>query len=690
MTVQLHFLIPICLGLILLMLGLFKHSAFWRWVGLAVIGQAAMLSIIDAGKAMHYQHFLTFDVLIRSKQLSLGILLLQAILVTIGLIGYPPQTFRRFFGRFPAWKIILFGLFIIVTSSAVSQDLNKYFSEILLATFILTVNLGNIALIILTVPTNILIKIRKLFYQEAAGSMTSNHHSGFDKFVLIAMLWVTCLSAFFSLVSYQRHPHIPDEVVYLLQAKFLANGVISMPAPPDQAAFEVYLMQFEGAHWYPTPPFGWPVLLSIGTLVGLPWLVNPILAGLNILLSYLVIRELYSKKTARLTILFLCLSPWFIFMGMNFMTHMFTLFCALFAVYGIIRSRLSGKVIWAIAAGISLGIMSLIRPMEGLMMAVLVGLWAIGVGGKRLSWVSIGALILATGITASLVLPYNQEITGNPLKFPINIYTDQRFGVNSNAYGFGPDRGMGWPIDPNPGHSPIDGLINAELNTFNLNVELFGWSTGSLWLIAIFLLFSRIQKSDALMIAVITAVFLSFFFYYFSGGPDFGARYWFLMVVPLVVLTIRGIQTLAYKLDPGVQSFAYERILTGVLILNILALINFFPWRSVDKYYQYLNMQPGIQSFIRENQFDQDLIFVRGENFPDYASAALYNPIDFSSDAPIFAFDVNPETTRRVINAFSDREVWWINGPTITGTGYEIMAGPIPAKELLENSTPMP
>ncbi len=646
-----------------------------------------MLNIIDAGKAMHYQHFLTFDVLIQSRQLALGILLLQAILVTIGLVGYLQKTFRSFFSKFPGWKIIVFVIFLAITGSAVSKDLGKYYSEMLLATFIQVINIGNIILIGLTVPINILLKIRKLVNQETEGSIESTSHEGFDRFVLIAMLWVTLLSAFFSLVSYQRHPHIPDEVVYLIQAKFLANGVISMPTPPDQSAFEVYLMQFEGTQWYPTPPFGWPALLSIGTLIGLPWIVNPILAGLTVLLTYFIVWELYSKQTTRLTILLLCLSPWFIFMGMNFMTHMFTLFCALFAVFGILRSRMSGKVSWAIASGISLGIMSLIRPMEGLIMAVLVGLWAIGVGGKRLSWVSIGSLILATGITASLVFPYNQAITGDPLKFPINTYTDLQFGVNSNAYGFGPDRGMGWPIDPNPGHSPLDGLINAELNTFNINVELFGWSTGSLWLIAIFFLFSDIKKSDILMMAVVVTVFFSFFFYYFSGGPDFGARYWFLMIIPLVVLTIRGIQVLANKLDPDAQSFLFERILTGVFILCILSMITFFPWRSVDKYYHYLNMQPGIRNLIEDNQFGSDLIFIRGDIFPDYASAALYNPIDFSSNAPIFAFDVDPETTMRVIDAFSDRQVWWINGPTITGEGYEILAGPISAREVLENNS---
>ena len=36
----------------------------------------------------------------------------------------------------------------------------------------------------------------------------------------------------------------------------------------------------------------------------------------------------------------------------------------------------------------------------------------------------------------------------------------------------------------------------------------------------------------------------TFFFYWYSGGPDFGARYWYLILVPLVVLSVRGLQAL--------------------------------------------------------------------------------------------------------------------------------------------------
>lgn len=669
-----------------------KDFVFFFWLSTAILGQAASLQLINAGKAMHYQHYLPLEDLTRTEPLYLSLFIFQALMVIIGLIAYFKQVYRQVIQKFRAWQI--FGLFVTMVgvSAAVSQNLGAFFQELIFAFIVQAVALGNFVLIVLTIPPSWLSWVKNKFNLIPVQSGKQDDVRRLDRFVLIAAIWVTVASAFLSMVTYQRHPHIPDEVAYLIQARFLADGVLKLPTPPVQEAFDFYLMQFNGAQWYPVTPIGWPALLAVGVLVGAPWLVNPVLAGLCILLTYHVIQELYSRSTARLVVLLLCFSPWYIFMGMNFMTHMFTLFCALFAVYGVIRSRHTNKIVWALAAGVSLGVMSLIRPLEGLMMAVLVGLWSIGIGGQRLRFASLAALILTTGLTASLVLPFNHAFTGNPLEFPLNTYLDQRFGVNSNAFGFGPDRGMGWPIDPNLGHSPVDGIINAQLNTFSMNIELFGWGTGSLWLAIIFILSMKFQKSDYLMLAVILAVFGVFFFYYFSGGPDFGARYWFLTIIPMTVLTARGIQVLAEKIaaPPPGMSYPFERILSGVLILCVMTLITYIPWRSVDKYYHYLEMQPGIRELQAEFQFGRSLILIRGENFPDYASAAVYNPLDFSSNAPIYAFDDDPVITKQVLEAYPDRQVWFVNGLTITGRGYEILAGPFKAQELLGGSVPIP
>ena len=405
-------------------------------------------------------------------------------------------------------------------------------------------------------------------------------------------------------------------------------------------------------------------------------------ASLQILI-YLLIQAIFSRHIARASLLLLCLSPWYVFLGMSFMTHMSSLTFALCAALATEKARKSGKTIWGWLGGSAIGVVSLIRPLEGLIVAFLLGLWSIGLGGKRLKLFAITGLVIGSMITGSVVLFYNRHLTGNPTVFPLNAYLNEKFGPKSNAFGFGPDRGMGWAIDPFPGHSPIDALVNADLNTFSINIELYGWSVGSLLLVALFLFSGVLRRTDYIMVAVIIAVFIPYFFYYFSGGPDFGARYWFFMFIPLVVLTVRGMETLETKLknaatNPG---FARVRVNIGVLSLCFFSLVNFFSWRVVDKYHHYRGMRPDIRRLSVEHSFGKSLVLVRGDS-ADYASAWFYNPLDLRADAPIYAWDKNSSIRVQLLNAYPNRPVWIVAGPSVTGGPFKVIAGPLCASQV--------
>jgi hypothetical protein len=194
-----------------------------------------------------------------------------------------------------------------------------------------------------------------------------------------------------------------------------------------------------------------------------------------------------------------------------------------------------------------------------------------------------------------------------------------------------------------------------------------------------------LRRGDWQMLAVIAAVFAVHFFYWYSGGPDFGARYWYLMLIPCVALSARGMQILEGRLehDPGGSPLDGVRIRALVLSLCALTLVNYFPWRAIDKYHHYLRMRPDIRRLAEEHHFGKSLVLIQGRRFPDYASAAIYNPIDLHADAPVYAWDKMPEIRTQVLNAYADRPVWIIAGPSITKGGFKVLEGPLPARELL-------
>ena len=685
--------LPLALSLACFLLGWTVAGAlrpFGFWLAVVVIGQAVSLQLIDAGPALHYQHLRLPGRLAADGDAWLLLFVAgQALLVLAGLRSHGAEIVAWLTRAFRPWQLLLLALVFLLPVAAVSEQGATYAGEFVFAACLQLINLACVVFAVWALPQASLLAwgqcVDRLLGDDAWRPVR------LDRFAWLAAFWVMLLAAVLALVSYQAHPHVTDEVAYLMQARFLASGAITLPAPPVPEAFGFYLMEFKGDQWYATTPPGWPALLAIGVRLGVPWLVNPLLNGINILLAYLLLQGLYDRRLARIAVLFLCVSPWFIFMGMNFMTHSFTLACALAAALFVARARQTGRTFWAVLAGVMVGIGSIIRPLDGLIVAVLLGLWIVGLGGTRLSFKAIAGFVLAIVLVGALVLPYNQALTGSPTAFPLNAYFNAHFGAGSNGYGFGPNRGFGWPLDPNLGHSPLDGLINANLNGNSLNTELFGWSTGSLLLAALAVVAGTRRRSDTLMMAVVAAVFGAFFFYYYSGGPDFGARYWYLMIIPLVTLSARGTQALQQRLAISQPSeLAGAQVLAGVAILMLTAAAVYIPWRAVDKYHHFWGMRPDVRTLQAVQGFGRSLVLVRGDLHPDYTSAAVYNPLDFNAAAPIYAWDRDPNVRNAVLAAFVDRPVWVVDGPTLTHEGYRVVAGPLSAADILAGRASIP
>lgn len=659
------------------------------WALLSFAAFAAALSLVVAGESVGYQHYLSLAAM-KSKPLSVGVLLLQALVVLFALRGRVRFIVARVTALLPSWRLPVFALAMLVSSAIVGRDLPKYTEELLVATALHAMSLATTVLAVRAIPPDALQRLRARFASLLGGDVAFGDDLAprMDRFALALTFIVTAICVLLAVVVYERHPHLPDEVAYLFQARTFATGRLTLPNPPVPESFALYLIA-TGAHgWYSPVPPGMALALAPGVWLGAAWLVNPALTGLNVLLTYLVLQPLYGRRMARLGTLLFALSPWNLFLGMGFMPHAFTLCCALLATLSVITTRRNGQARWMWLGGIALGLVATVRQLDALVMAAALGLWAIGLGGRRVKLSGTIGLVLGSMLSAAPLLWYNRFFTGKPGIFPIMSYNDALYGKGANDYGFGIDRGMGWALDPNPGHGPIDGIINSALNTVATHVELFGWSVGSLLLVYFVVLRGDLQRADWLMLGVLALTWLAYFFNYFSGGPDFGARYWFLMIVPLAALSASGAIALGasnggpaatVKADP----FTETRVLSGVALLVAGALLVFMPWRSADKYWHYRGMRPDLATLAAEAGIGNGLVLVSGREVPDYASAAAFNPLDLSERTPIYVRHSGTPADSAVIAAFPTRQVWFVDGPTVAMTGYVLKAGPLSSADAL-------
>jgi hypothetical protein len=683
-------------GLATLLLLTLTRRARWSrpgaWLALLVAGQASTLQWIDAPPAVAYQHLFRGIDGSPERAIALVLLVVQAVIVAVAGRQAIAGAWRWLGRNAGAWRVAALGVVVFLTSATLSREPASYLRELLVVTAMQLVALGNVIALASSLPAGAGARVLTALSREP--------RRGVDRFAMVLAGGVVVLCALLAITAYQRHPHIPDEVSYLLQARYFAHGMLAMPLPSVPAAFNVDLMTYDATRWYSPFPPGWPIILASGVRIGVPWLVNPILAGVVLVLTSLLLRRISDVRTARLAIVLLGTSPWFLFLGMSLMSHMASLVFALLAALGVQAARQRGALLPALTGGLAIGMVALIRPLEGATVALLMGFWSLAARGRRFRFAPSVALVLGTVGALSLVRPYNAALTGSASVYPVMAYFDRYYGPGVNALGFGANRGVGWAgLDPFPGHGAIDVVVNTNQNLFQVNVELLGWATGSMLLLAIVALFGWLRREDWWYLAAAGAVIVAQGLYWFSGGPDFGARYWFLIIVPCAALVARALVELGDRVGTstadrgenhdGSSTSAFEpRVLLASGALIIAMFLAFLPWRAAGKYYHYRGMRPDIRRLARDHDFGRSLVLVSGRRHPDYASAVVYNPVDSGGAQPVYAWDASPEIRSKVIDAYRDRPVWFVAGPSITGRGYEVTAGPLDARAALRHGPP--
>src|SRR4030066_227381 len=113
--------------------------------------------------------------------------------------------------------------------------------------------------------------------------------------VVLASVFALIFCGLFSSLVFERVPHVNDEIAYLFQAKLFQSGRLYASTPCGREFFD-FPHIINNGKWYSIYPPGFPLLLVLGLAFRTPWLINPILAGLTMVLFFLLGSEIYSRS----------------------------------------------------------------------------------------------------------------------------------------------------------------------------------------------------------------------------------------------------------------------------------------------------------------------------------------------------------------------------------------------------------
>ena len=383
-----------------------------------------------------------------------------------------------------------------------------------------------------------------------------------EKIALIVSILAVLFSSWVALGVNEGLAQLEDEYAYLWQARLIADGQIITPSPPEAEGFFIPFVIDSQGRRFGKYPLGWPVVLSLGVILGARWLVNPLLAGVAVWLTFRLGQKILGDRIGLLAAALTVVSPLFLTYTGSLLSHTFGLVLSLcFALAwldAVDEQNLTPGWLPTLGAGFSLGLLALTRPWTSFGVALPFGvdgfvrLWR-GSAPVRKRIISVG---LVAAAIAGLHFLWQYALTGDALTNPYTLWW------RYDRIGFGLHHG---PREM--GHTLRQGWLNTRHSLILVGRDLFGW--GQLgWLLPLLGLWTLRRRRKAWLLASVFPALVLVYIAYWVSGP----RYFYEGLYSLTLLSAAGIAWLAgWFANPGEKALLKPRLREGI-VLDLLSL----------------------------------------------------------------------------------------------------------------------
>jgi 4-amino-4-deoxy-L-arabinose transferase-like glycosyltransferase len=392
-------------------------------------------------------------------------------------------------------------------------------------------------------------------------------------FVPFCMLLFFGMALSFSYIAFDYLPHVADSYAQYVHAKIMATGHWYATSHPFKEFFDFQNFYNEGKYYSHYPP-GHIMLLAIGQFLGVPAWVNPVLGALTVGAIYLLTCELAGKTAGYIATALTLICPFMVFMSSEYMNHATALLFVTLALYGYIRFLKTGKRRFGCMAALCFGYAFISRPQTLIFFAFPIAVHAairfIRQPTKKISSFVLLGLFLIT--PATFFLYYNQMTTGDPLR--------PNQGESALEYVASFVNNYQWP-------NIYQEVRNIIIQSNQLHIHLFGWTTSSLLFVGVLFLFRAQPKYASLLMACCIAQFLGLLLVPFFD-MIFGPRYLYETSGCFIALTAIGLQRLPAILYKLFRIKFPLREQQGAIALMVILLSSLgIPFAIRDKYGWY-------------------------------------------------------------------------------------------------------
>ena len=470
------------------------------------------------------------------------------------------------------------------------------------------------------------------------------------------------LCAFLIAVPLARHGSHgllnPDENGYSFQARmFLKGKLMAAPLPgaswsgkdtPAEVNYENHVLLPRG--WFTHFPPGWPLLLACGYALHAPWLLNPLLGLVLLILSASIGRSFLSHNTGSLTVVLLCTCPFFLANTVRMMSHMLCACMAASACWLLFRG-LSRRELWPLTGMFALLVLMFhIRPYTGFALTVVFA--GVAIWYSRHERRSLVRLLIVAGIfgvvTIASELLYNWLYTGHVL---ISPYAAK----------------VGAEVPPELTLNPRLIFYFLHRNAIHTFVETLFGTFPFLFLLAGYAFWQ--EKKYVREIRTLAALFgslvLAYLLHTESSASVYGSRFHFEAFFAIGLMGARGLDLLVerYKVSRHVLLIALALLLA--IQAAHLRVASEFLWSRGEPYRK-------VKSAIASLPASADLVFLHSSQgmAPDFNPKFLnLNDPDWRRAPVIYLIDAEPDRRAEWACRFG-RSTWFI-------VGYDAVTGNI-------------